>query len=436
MTIHIIRGYLLINLFQSSEMSQEDSFYMILPSNASPRTHPNNHASDYIVAWENPIYLNPEFKWKVALTEISYIYKPTTLSSSYRIEFSAWQKSIDSGTLVIGQSTNNNFTYSVDNIQRASSKTHYRDQSWPNDDPQSDANFQFKITIIEDRFHIVSPNPFSLDFSNCHNAQELKELLGLSNHKGTMIHCQLEVTYNDFMITGFTKFSDRLTEMMQTADDLDLANLFPGIKAIVYLFSLEKYAFSFPEDKSFLTVIEMVKYLKTGNFQKVFQDVNFNEAKNRMEIKLHDFIQDVHLINGLNYVLGFDDPHVHRFYPVDKYHFLPGSLKRYSTDWVATHPPQLHRGISNMFVYASICKPVYVGHTQVPLLKNVFIDSSNDANEKGSARNYVVINPMYVPVDGSLFNSIEINIRNDSGHIVPFPRGAITSITIHFQRDR
>ena len=87
-----------------------------------------------------------------------------------------------------------------------------------------------------------------------------------------------------------------------------------------------------------------------------------------------------------------------------------------------------------MFIYASICQSIYVGHTQVPLLKNVFVDSSDDGKELGHARNLVLYNPMYIPVAPTSFNNIEINIRNDAGKIITFPHGAISVLTVHFKK--
>ena len=65
----------------------DDEFYVILPSNASPKRHPSNNASDYVVTWENAINLDPNAKWKVAMTEMNYIYSTTTLDSSYQIRY-------------------------------------------------------------------------------------------------------------------------------------------------------------------------------------------------------------------------------------------------------------------------------------------------------------------------------------------------------------
>ena len=49
-------------------------------------------------------------------------------------------------------------------------------------------------------------------------------------------------------------------------------------------------------------------------------------------------------------------------------------------------------------------------------------------------RNMSVQNPMYVNVAASTLNNVEINIRNDAGNIIGFPKGAITVLTLHFKK--
>ena len=41
------------------KFNEDGDFYMVLPSNASPNTHPNNSASDFIISWEDSFELNP-----------------------------------------------------------------------------------------------------------------------------------------------------------------------------------------------------------------------------------------------------------------------------------------------------------------------------------------------------------------------------------------
>ena len=66
---------------------RSDDFYMVLPSNSSPDTYPNNSAGDFIVNWENPVELDPDANWHVALTELNYIYHSSTISTNYSIKY-------------------------------------------------------------------------------------------------------------------------------------------------------------------------------------------------------------------------------------------------------------------------------------------------------------------------------------------------------------
>lgn len=71
-----------------------DEFYMVLPSNASPLTHPQNSAADYCISWDTAIELNPNENWKVALTEACYTYHPHTISTNLSIEYECMETKI------------------------------------------------------------------------------------------------------------------------------------------------------------------------------------------------------------------------------------------------------------------------------------------------------------------------------------------------------
>ena len=103
----------------------------------------------------------------------------------------------------------------------------------------------------------------------------------------------------------------------------------------------------------------------------------------------------------------------------------------------AENEPFLRHGINTMYVYSSVCQPIRIGGACVPLLKSIWMDSSKSRSHSfGKMCNLVVKNPMYLPLSSTSINTIEINIRSDSGHLIPFVAGSITSITLHFKRTR
>jgi hypothetical protein len=39
-----------------------------------------------------------------------------------------------------------------------------------------------------------------------------------------------------------------------------------------------------------------------------------------------------------------------------------------------------------------------------------------------------------LPISNTTINTIEINIRDDSGRVIPFDEGSVTSLTLHFKQ--
>ena len=67
--------------------SNDDDFYMILPSNACKDTHPDNEANLFTISWEKPVMLDEASGWKVALTEANFSYTMTSINTSFGIEY-------------------------------------------------------------------------------------------------------------------------------------------------------------------------------------------------------------------------------------------------------------------------------------------------------------------------------------------------------------
>ena len=97
--------------------------------------------------------------------------------------------------------------------------------------------------------------------------------------------------------------------------------------------------------------------------------------------------------------------------------------------------PMLYRGIDHLYIYTSLCEPINVGGVERPLLKNIWIDGDKRNYSHGEIINVVIQNPIYIPVNATTINSIEINIRDDAGQFIPFPREAVTSLTLHFKKN-
>lgn len=80
-----------------------------------------------------------------------------------------------------------------------------------------------------------------------------------------------------------------------------------------------------------------------------------------------------------------------------------------------------------MYVYCDVLEHVLVGDTKSPLLRIVQVDGKG--NDTVHAR---YEKPIYVPLQKKHFESIEIDIRTDTGKPIPFEYGKVI-VTLHFR---
>ena len=112
------------------------------------------------------------------------------------------------------------------------------------------------------------------------------------------------------------------------------------------------------EDAFWSNVDDMAAGVKTA-FSAVFRGVSVGKT-GKLSVVPESKIVSLEFLNGLNIVLGF----LKRYYTID------------SNMLVAENVPFLRHGINTMYVYSSICQPVCVGGVCVPLLKSIWLDSS------------------------------------------------------------
>ena len=127
-------------------------------------------------------------------------------------------------------------------------------------------------------------------------------------------------------------------------------------------------------------------------------------------------------LNGLHNVLGFEATEFKLFDTIT---------------YESEHSPRPQSGIRSMYIYASICSPIQVDDTRVALLRSTWPYKNSpptDALNIGDFQYISLKHPMYVNIASTCFNSIEVNIRTDTGSFVPFPEASITTMTLHFKK--
>ena len=164
--------------------------------------------------------------------------------------------------------------------------------------------------------------------------------------------------------------------------------VFPKFEFDIIFYELvpHKAEFRFPEDVHFKTIPALIKYLNQ-KCRHIFHEITLptgNSAK-KITFKMSTRIFRIKFNGGLNFILGFYEC---EFVMINPKQLITSDHALNPSTYTADLVPQLDRGVKNMYIYASCCAPVYVGHAQVPLLKNIFVDASHDASIHGYARNH------------------------------------------------
>ena len=88
----------------------------------------------------------------------------------------------------------------------------------------------------------------------------------------------------------------------------------------------------------------------------------------------------------------------------------------------------INRGFYNLYCYCSLAEPIMVGDTQVPLLRIVPITGKH-----GDFVTQTYQSIQYVPLNHKEFDTVEINIKDDTGKSVPFETGKVV-VVLHLRR--
>jgi len=95
-----------------------------------------------------------------------------------------------------------------------------------------------------------------------------------------------------------------------------------------------------------------------------------------------------------------------------------------------TGPGDINAGFNNFFIYTNIVQQSYVGNTSTPILTSVPTKRSVDG--WGGSVHHKPKNLIYRPLQVHSLDTIDIQITDDKGQLVPFKKGNIVVI-LHFK---
>lgn len=154
-------------------------------------------------------------------------------------------------------------------------------------------------------------------------------------------------------------------------------------------------------------------YLKEiePNIYKYFQ-FRYDEVKQRIVFESDaTIVRSVQVSPQIAYICGFSTP------------LLSGVT-------VASDPFDIRGGLSTLYVYCDIIVPQIVGGSRAHLLRDVHVNA-----KPGTVVQETFIDPHYLPILYKDINAIRIEVRGESGRLVPFRYGTV-SAKLHFRKHR
>jgi hypothetical protein len=107
---------------------------------------------------------------------------------------------------------------------------------------------------------------------------------------------------------------------------------------------------------------------------------------------------------------------------------LPNHRTCPDSSWChGSHIADVHRNYRSIYVYSDILEHVPVGDTSAPLLR-----IAGTSGKGGESVRVIFDTPLYVPIRKKHFDSIQIDLRNVFGDLIPF-QGGHSSVTLHIR---
>ena len=95
-------------------------------------------------------------------------------------------------------------------------------------------------------------------------------------------------------------------------------------------------------------------------------------------------------------------------------------------------PYDVGGGLHTLYIYCDVLESIPVGDTMAPLLRIVEVSGTRN-DERQELTHVQYDQPRYFPVQKKAFDTIEIDIRDDTGESIPFDAGKLI-VTLHFRR--
>ena len=149
--------------------------------------------------------------------------------------------------------------------------------------------------------------------------------------------------------------------------------------------------------------------------QKLKTWLHYNQYERKVLFQIPEGVK-VKIYRGLAHVLGLNDEQI-----------IDNSENIYPKRGV-----DLNHGVHAIFIYTDIIHHQLVGDAEVPLLRAVRMKSFT-GGDRPEMDTVVYTHPHYLPVSKQYIETIEIDIRTDTGVRIPYNTGKVIS-KLHFRQ--
>jgi hypothetical protein len=158
-------------------------------------------------------------------------------------------------------------------------------------------------------------------------------------------------------------------------------------------------------------IFKALEGMKQQKGMKTGFSMDMSEVNHKATLWVRDLSQVI-ISPLLQSLLGFD-----------KLDFSPGIDK-------ALYVSDAHQGHHSLYLYYPMIETSMVGDAQVPLLRIVPV-----AGRDGEMMTRAFDHIQYCPLAQRRFQDIQIDIRDDTGQVVPFERGRMV-VTLHCRKKK
>ena len=167
---------------------------------------------------------------------------------------------------------------------------------------------------------------------------------------------------------------------------------------------------------------EMERLLRAVGYDR-YLTLKLNPISQRVEVHVHSGGSgvDVRFNTHLAELLGLSPEKTDVFLPTGSY--------------VGSYTFDLNHGFYSLYVYCDLVRSRPIGDIMAPLLRSVPLkQDSKGLDEKGMLTRNEIFNHIYfLPMQKKSFQTIEVDIRDDTGAKVPFEAGKV-EVTLVFRK--